>query len=540
MRTQLISLALVLLAGSVAWLWPAGATADVLVLKSGRRIEGEVTDEGDKYQIVTPDGATMHWPKGVVREIIEDKQAEPAPGSEREIEDTSDEWSRSVVEVDLGGKSKAKEEPRLLEVVVTGLGVSPEKALENAFSRAVEQAIGVFVDAETMVRNDELLREQVLTYSRGFIKHYEVIRGWQKEGLHHASIRAKVLVGQLVERLKAADVAVKKISGSDLFAEATTRVKRAESGAALMRKVFADFPANVLGVDVQGEPRIIESKGEQTRIGIKVRFSLDERKYSKWLSDAERVFRQVAEGTTTVSWNPADCGDPLISHTGRAGNRWPVEQLSVPPEKRKHDGWGYVSIPRAEWTRCYALNQDITLIPETPTNRVRYGLAVVKGRGKTRASVFWFDKRTHAPLAKASLAVPMVSVTIYNSAGKELRASKVKAAFKTSSSGKVVFASPIFVEQSEILCTSLLWWGEEMPKRSSMLNEIANRRQLVILPYLQCAGAKNVNAVLATSFCNEFVFEVETESLKRIASVEAKIMNRDLLAESRRGNAEAP
>jgi len=52
--------------------------------------------------------------------------------------------------------------------------IARESALNNAFRRAVEQAIGVLVESETMVRNFELLNDKVYSKSAGYVKKYSI------------------------------------------------------------------------------------------------------------------------------------------------------------------------------------------------------------------------------------------------------------------------------------------------------------------------------------------------------------------------------
>ncbi|MDO9287548.1 MAG: flagellar assembly protein T N-terminal domain-containing protein, partial [Thermodesulfovibrionales bacterium] len=52
--------------------------------------------------------------------------------------------------------------------------IARESALNNAFRRAVEQAIGVLVESETMVRNFELLNDRVYSKSAGYVKKYSI------------------------------------------------------------------------------------------------------------------------------------------------------------------------------------------------------------------------------------------------------------------------------------------------------------------------------------------------------------------------------
>ena len=110
-----------------------------------------------------------------------------------------------------GKKSAGAALPQAKEVIVTGVGTDPEKAIQNAFSQAIEQAVGVLVDAETVVKNDQLIRDEILTYSRGYMEKYEVVKRWQEDGLHHATIRAVVARDKLVEKLRGMKIAVQEV-----------------------------------------------------------------------------------------------------------------------------------------------------------------------------------------------------------------------------------------------------------------------------------------------------------------------------------------
>ena len=70
-------------------------------------------------------------------------------------------------------------------VSVVGTGLTATEAENDALRNAVEQAVGVLVDSETLVRNHVLLRDEIYTKSRGFITNYsikerrETMNGWQ-------------------------------------------------------------------------------------------------------------------------------------------------------------------------------------------------------------------------------------------------------------------------------------------------------------------------------------------------------------------------
>ena len=50
-----------------------------------------------------------------------------------------------------------------ITVTVTGLGTTIEAARKNAIQKAVRKALGEVVDAETIAKNGELIKDAVLT-----------------------------------------------------------------------------------------------------------------------------------------------------------------------------------------------------------------------------------------------------------------------------------------------------------------------------------------------------------------------------------------
>ena len=69
---------------------------------------------------------------------------------------------------------------------------SREEALEAAFRDAVEQASGVFITSETEMNNFELVKDEVLTRSHGFVKKYSIVKEGRDNELYTVVIDAEV------------------------------------------------------------------------------------------------------------------------------------------------------------------------------------------------------------------------------------------------------------------------------------------------------------------------------------------------------------
>ncbi len=189
----------------------------------------------------------------------------------------------NAVEVDFAaGREATNTKPQVMEVVATGIGLDPEKAKQSAFSAAIEHAVGVLVDAETRIENDEIVSDKVLTFSRGFVQKYTVTKQWEKSGLHYARIRAIVAVSKLAERLKAQNIAVREVPGELLYRQLKHELVTEENAAEMFRRAMEDFRMDkLLKVEVVGKPEVVEKDETHAKLGIRVRVSADMAKWEK-------------------------------------------------------------------------------------------------------------------------------------------------------------------------------------------------------------------------------------------------------------------
>ena len=56
-----------------------------------------------------------------------------------------------------------------------GSGKDRDEALKDAFREAVRKVVGAYVEEETVVKNDQVIKDQVLTYSGGCVKTHGIL-----------------------------------------------------------------------------------------------------------------------------------------------------------------------------------------------------------------------------------------------------------------------------------------------------------------------------------------------------------------------------
>jgi hypothetical protein len=179
-----------------------------------------------------------------------------------------------------------------LSIVADGAGLNIDEAQKDAFRNAVRQAVGLVVDADTLVRNDQLVEDKVLTYSDGFITKFEQVPGSLKQqgGLVRLKIKAQVERKSLVERLKAANISLKAVDGKSLFARAVTELEAKNDTGKLLAKSLAELP-RLLTAEIEGEPDFDKDKSE---IVARVIVRADRAAYGTFVKRLEETLDKIA------------------------------------------------------------------------------------------------------------------------------------------------------------------------------------------------------------------------------------------------------
>ena len=145
------------------------------------------------------------------------------------------------------------QDDEITKVCGKGIGFDKTEALKDAYRDAVERAVGLYVDAEQMVNNDELVKSQILTQSNAYIEKYDLVKeSAQPNGLVEIRILAVVRKTALARRIS--DVMpAKTFSLSDGLksehAKITTVERRNVDGSALLKKALDGFDPYVIVAD---------------------------------------------------------------------------------------------------------------------------------------------------------------------------------------------------------------------------------------------------------------------------------------------------
>lgn len=262
-----------------------------------------------------------------------------------------------AVSLDFGDQepkaAQAAASGEVMHVVATGAGLDPQNALENAFSGAIEQAVGALVSAETLVENDTLVSEKVLTFSRGFVQEFDVVRRWEKEGLHYARIRATVSVHELVEKLKANKIAMRAVPGQLFYLQARQEIDSAEAAAELVMQALDDLRTEkLIKVEIADKPALASKDANYANLVVRVRLSADLANWNKLLETVRPVFVRVSSKQQSFSRKGFDILDydyatykSLTGHIDRSTDM-PVALFKMCTPTGSTSYWDLFTVPR--------------------------------------------------------------------------------------------------------------------------------------------------------------------------------------------------
>ena len=212
-------------------------------------------------------------------------------------------------------RSAAGEAEVAREVVAEGSGLNKEDAVKDACRSAIRQVVGEVVDSETVVRNDQLIKDEVLLYSDGIVDRHEILDERREGGIVRVTMRARVSRRKLVQKLVAAKITVKELadSGENVVARLATEREARKEAAAMVAKAFVGFPSDQLEARVVDWKAVDEKDGGIT-LAVKVEVTPAPDAYKAF---QERLCQRLSDiaklddgFTTTFPTQPAGWNDP--------------------------------------------------------------------------------------------------------------------------------------------------------------------------------------------------------------------------------------
>ncbi|TDX59283.1 hypothetical protein [Orenia marismortui] len=116
----------------------------------------------------------------------------------------------SLVKAEAQGKQKVKAKG-VSYIQDDNIAKARKVAIDDALRRGVEKVVGTYIDSQTKVKNYQLINDNILKSSKGYIKKYQVLDEYIKDNNYYVEAKVEVGTDNLSEDLRALKLNIKRV-----------------------------------------------------------------------------------------------------------------------------------------------------------------------------------------------------------------------------------------------------------------------------------------------------------------------------------------
>jgi len=168
-------------------------------------------------------------------------------------------------------------------IEVEGVGASSAQARSNGFRLAVESALGSLISSETEVQNGRINRDEIISYSAGFVDKFEIIQTRAVPEGYAVSMKIWVRRSALADRLLNRSEVAGQVDGPRASVQLQTINQERATGDALVLSVLNDFPKRAFDIELNRTDIIRNNRSPQIEIPFTISWNQDYLK-SLWVA----------------------------------------------------------------------------------------------------------------------------------------------------------------------------------------------------------------------------------------------------------------
>jgi hypothetical protein len=168
------------------------------------------------------------------------------------------------------GQWLIKDSKKVYFVQVESTAASPAEARAEGFKLAVSQAVGTLVVAESEVKNQQLVRSEIVQYSSGYIQDFKILSETQIGSMTRIVMNVWVTESKIADRLLSVSKADGVIEGERSAALFQNNLSQQQSGDNLLRLVLRDFPSKAFDLQVGKSIVAMQNRDVQIQIPVKI------------------------------------------------------------------------------------------------------------------------------------------------------------------------------------------------------------------------------------------------------------------------------
>ncbi len=203
------------------------------------------------------------------------------------------------------------------EVVVLGIGATESDAKKQAYRSAIQSVIGSMVLSETIVENESLVQDKILSHSDGYVVKSAQIGPTRtiSGNLLEVTMRVTVKSEQLKAKLQTENITVAALSGQSLFAQNVTQEAQTKDASSIIKEKIKGIPASVLTAQANVQASTQKNlEGGLVALTVPVKLSVDRTAYRKFIGELKKTLQQLGYQGKSMQL-PLGMGNTFSAHS---------------------------------------------------------------------------------------------------------------------------------------------------------------------------------------------------------------------------------
>lgn len=130
-----------------------------------------------------------------------------------------------------------------------GEGYTFEQAKHNAFNNTMEQHLGVVISSERESQGEQLVRNEILAYSAGYVDEYIVISQHISNGRVYVELDVKIASNRISDRILSSSKSNKGLNGPSIDTQHKTYLDNRENGDKILQRILNDYPKHAYNIN---------------------------------------------------------------------------------------------------------------------------------------------------------------------------------------------------------------------------------------------------------------------------------------------------
>lgn len=195
-----------------------------------------------------------------------------------------------------------------VQVDVTAESDTFERAKQQGFRTAIEQAIGTVVASQSQSQQQRLVRDEIITYSSGFVDRFEIVSQQTTPTGVKIIMRVWVAESRLAHRLLGRSVDNQAVPGDQLGAQISTLIQERQAGDQLVETVMKDFPERSFVVEAK-KTRVKFDEYRRAILEVPVELRWD----PNWINSLDEAVRRTQDPAKSwIVYNTVNRVNPVI------------------------------------------------------------------------------------------------------------------------------------------------------------------------------------------------------------------------------------